>query len=153
MTIGARLVASFVAIVLVVGVTTFVLLERTLGADLTADLDARLVAQTEGVVAWMETAGHPERLATRLAGVVGARVTIVDENGMVLGDSDRWADLGRPIGDAPEVADAFAGRTGRATRRLTAKGPPVYLVARATKDGRVVRLAVPTSRLAHTRAE
>lgn len=153
MSIGARLLASFVAIVLVVGVTTFVLLDRTLGEDMTGELDARLVAQTEGVVHWMETAGHPERLATRLAGVVGARVTIVDKDGMVLGDSDRWADLGRPIGDAPEVAAAFAGKTGRATRRLTAKGPPVYLVAMATKDGRVVRLAVPTARLAETRAE
>jgi two-component system phosphate regulon sensor histidine kinase PhoR len=153
MTIGARLLASFVAIVLVVGVTTFVLLDRTLGDDLTGDLDARLVAQTQGVVTWMETAGHPERLATRLAGVVGARVTIVDKDGMVIGDSDRWPDVGRPIGDAPEVAAAFAGQTGRATRRLTAKGAPVYLIAMATKDGRVVRLAVPTARLAATRAE
>ncbi|HUQ02830.1 MAG TPA: ATP-binding protein [Kofleriaceae bacterium] len=153
MSIGARLIASFVAIVLVVGVTTFVLLDRTLGDDLNGDLDARLVAQTEGVVNWMETAGHPERLATRLAGVVGARVTIVDKDGMVIGDSDRWPDVGRPIGDAPEVAAAFAGTTGRATRRLTSKGTPVYLVAMATRDGRVVRLAVPTARLAETRAE
>lgn len=149
--IGTRLLASFVAIVAVVGATTFVLLDNTLGRDLTGDLDARLVAQTDGVVKWLETAGHPERLATRLAGVVGARVTIIDERGMVLGDSDRWADLGRPIGEAPEVAAARAGRIGRATRRLGADGPAVYMVAMPTSDGRVIRLAVPTARLAATR--
>ncbi len=151
--IGTRILASFVAIVAVVGATTFALLDRTLGEDLTGELDARLLAQTDGVVKWLETAGHPERLATRLSGVVGARVTIVDADGMVLGDSDQWADLGRPIGDAPEVAAARGGRIGRATRRLVAEAAPAYLVAVPTKDGRVVRLAVPTARLAATRRE
>ncbi len=154
MSIGARLLASFVAIVAVLGATTFLLLDRTLGEDLTGDLDARLVAQADGVAKWMEGGGgHPERLATRLSGVVGARVTFIDADGMVLGDSDRWADLGRPIGDAPEVMAARQGAIGRATRRLIDNGPQVYLVATPTKDGRVIRLAVPTARLAATRRE
>lgn len=151
--IATRLLASFVAIVVVMGATSFVLLDRSLGRDLTGDLDARLVAQTQGVAQRMETAGHPERMATWLSSVVGARVTIVDRNGLVMGDSDRWADVGRPIGAAPEILIARAGEIGRATRRLTADAPEAYLVAAPTKDGRVVRLAVPTARLAATRRE
>ena len=151
--IGTRLLAGFVAIVAVVGASTFLLLERTIGRDLTGDLDARLMAQTQGVADWLETAGHPERLAPRLAAVVGARVTIVDRDGMVVGDSDRWADLGRPIGDAPEVAAAAERGVGRATRKLTSDAPVAYLVAVRTKDRRVVRLAVPAARLAETRRE
>lgn len=151
--LAARLLASFVAIVAAVGALTFVLLDRTLGEDLTAELDARLRAQGDGVVRWIETAGHPERLATRLAAVVAARVTIVDRDGMVLGDSDRWADVGKPVGSAPEIDAARAGGIGRATRALTRGGPEVYLVAVPARDGRVVRLAVPTARVAATRRE
>ena len=151
LSIRTRLLAGFVVIVAVVAASTFLLLDRTLGRGLVGDLDARLRAQARGVVRWLEVAGHPERLAPRLAMVVGARVTIVDDTGLVLGDSESKADLGRPIGDAPEVATARGGKTGRAIRRLTPGGPPVYLVAVPTTDGQVVRLAVPAAHLEATR--
>lgn len=149
--IRTRLLAGFVVIVAVVAVATFLLLDRTLGQGLVGDLDARLRAQARGVVIWLDSAGHPERLAPRLGAVVGARVTIIDAGGLVLGDSERQTDLGRPIGDAPEVATARRGRTGRAIRRLADGGPPSYLVAVPTNDGRVIRLAVPVAKLEATR--
>ncbi len=149
--IRSRLLFGFVAIVLVVAITTFALLDRTLGDDLRGDLDARLHSQAIGVERWLDTAGHVDRLAPRLGAVVGARLTIVGANGVVQADSDRPADVGQIVGNAPEIAAAHAGRVGRATRPLVVDAGPSYLLAIRADDGRVIRLAVPTARLAATR--
>lgn len=145
-----RLLLLFAALLLV-GAGTLVTIERTLSGDLLTTLDARLTAQGKAVAAWLQGAGHPERLAPRLAQVTRTRITVVGANGLVEGDS-RDADIvGRPIGEAPEIAEARRGEVARATRQLMKGAPPSYLVAVPTEDGTVVRLAVPLSDLHATR--
>lgn len=151
LSIRTRLLAGFVAVVVVMSIATFALLDRTLGRALTADLEGRLRDQARGVVRWIEGSGAPDRLAPRLGIVVGARVTIIGDDGLVEGDSERRDDLGRPIGRAPEVLAARQGRPGRADHVLERGGPSFYSVAMPAAGGRVVRLSVPTARLVAAR--
>lgn len=146
-----RLLLLFVSLFLVVGTGTLVTIERTLSGDLLTSLDARLTAQGRAVAAWLEGAGHPERLAPRLSQVTRARLTIIAKDGLIEGDSRDPALTGRPVGDAPEVAHARRGEVGRATRRLGAGKALSYLVAVPTDEGRVVRLAVPLADVQATR--
>jgi len=161
LSVRARLVATYVVLVAVVGGVTLLALERTLANDLVGATDARLRAQAGAVAAWLHGGGHPERLAPRFGALVDARVTIVGKDGLVEGDSADRDAPGRPIGDAPEVAAARRGGIGRATRALIPGGPLEYVVAvreagRRDRDqpqpGRVVRLAVPLDAVTATRA-
>lgn len=146
-----RLLLVFLALFLVVGTGTLITIERTLSKDLLTTLDARLTAQGKAVSSWLAGAGHPERLAPRLAQVTRARLTIVGADGLIEADSREPSLAGRPIGDAPEVATARRGEIGRATRRLGERSALSYLVAVPSEDGRVVRVAVPLSDVQATR--
>ncbi len=131
-----RLLLIFTALFVVVGTGTLVTIERTLSSDLLATLDGRLTAQGKAVATWLEGAGHPERLAPRLAQVTRTRITVVGADGLVEGDSRDTTAVGRPIGEAPEISAARRGDVGRATRQLIAGAPPSYLVAVLTDEGR-----------------
>ncbi|HVK83283.1 MAG TPA: ATP-binding protein [Kofleriaceae bacterium] len=147
-----RLLVTFLILVIVVGAGTLFAIERTLADDLVASLDARLTKQGTAVAGWLNVAGHPERLSPRLAAVTGTRITVIGADGLVLGDSLEPSTVGRPIGDAAEVARARRGEIGRTIRELRADEPPQYLVAVPADNGRVVRLAVPLGDVLQTRA-
>ncbi len=147
-----RLLFTFLILVIVVGAATLFAIERTLADDLVASLDARLLKQGDSVANWLTVAGHPERLAPRLAAVTGTRITIVGADGLIQGDSLEPSTVGRPIGDAVEVAKARRGEVGRAIRKLRAEDPPQYLVAVEGDFHRVIRLAVPLDDVLETRA-
>src|SRR5689334_22101801 len=108
----------FLILVVIVGAGTLFAIERTLAGDLLASLDARLSKQATSVAGWLTVAGHPERLAPRLAAVTGTRITIIGADGLVQGDSLEPSVVGRPIGAAAEVSRARRGEVGRATRQL-----------------------------------
>lgn len=146
-----RLLILFAALFLFVGAGTLITIERTLSGDLTSTLDARLTAQGKAVAAWLQGAGHPERLAPRLAQVTRTRITVIGADGLVEGDSRDPSAVGRPIGEAPEIAAARRGEVARATRQLIPGGPASYVVAVPSEEGTVVRLAVPLSDVHATR--
>ncbi|MBA3392352.1 MAG: HAMP domain-containing protein [Deltaproteobacteria bacterium] len=147
-----RLLITFLLLVVVVGTGTLFAIERTLADDLVASLDARLTKQGKEVAEWLRLAGHPDRLAPRLARVTGTRITIIGADGLIQGDSLDRATVGRPIGEAQEVARARRGKIGRAIRRLRSDEPQQYLVALPADLGRVIRLAVPLGDVIETRA-
>lgn len=147
-----RLLVTFLVLVVIVGAATLFAIERTLADDLVASLDARLLKQGDSVANWLTVAGHPERLAPRLAAVTGTRITIVGADGLVQGDSLEPSTVGRPIGDAIEVAKARRGEVGRAIRKLRADDPPQYMIAVEGDFHRVIRLAVPLDDVLETRA-
>jgi two-component system phosphate regulon sensor histidine kinase PhoR len=153
LSVRAKLIATYVLLVAAVAGVALFVLERTLSRDLVGALDGRLRVQAAAVDAWLRNGGSPKQLAPRFGALVDARVTIVGPDGIVEGDSDDPDAPGRPIGDAPEIAMARnpANVVGRAQRPL-ATGPVEYLVAVASSDGRVVRLAVPLGELARTRS-
>jgi two-component system phosphate regulon sensor histidine kinase PhoR len=147
-----RLLITFVALVVIVGTGTLFAIERTLASDLTASLESRMTTQAREAAGWLSNAGHLDRLAPRLAAAMGTRITIVDSEGVVLGDSHEPEAVGRPVGDAWEVARARAGEVGHAIRTLRADEPPQYLVAVPADDGLVIRLGVPLGDVVVARA-
>ena len=134
------------------GTGTLFAIERTLAGDLTASLDSRLTNQAQEAAGWLSNAGHLDRLAPRLAAVMGTRITIVGADGVVLGDSREPALVGQPIGEAWEVARAHRGEISHAIRTLRSDEPPQYLVAVPAAAGGVVRLAVPLGDVLETRS-
>jgi two-component system, OmpR family, phosphate regulon sensor histidine kinase PhoR len=147
-----KLLITFLVLVIIVGAGTLFAIERTLADDLVASLDTRMTKQGRAVANWLTMAGHPDRLAPRLAAVTGTRITIVGADGLVQGDSREQSTVGRPIGEAYEVSQARRGEVGRAIRQLRADEPPQYLVAVPADLGRVIRLAVPLGDVLETRA-
>jgi two-component system phosphate regulon sensor histidine kinase PhoR len=147
-----RLLITFVALVVIVGTGTLFAIERTLASDLTASLESRMTTQAREAAGWLSNAGHLDRLAPRLAAAMGTRITIIDPDGVVLGDSHEPEAVGRPVGDAWEVSRARAGEVGHAIRTLKSDEPPQYLVAVPADDGLVIRLGVPLGDLVVARA-
>ena len=82
-----KLIGTFLVLVAIVGTGTLLAIERTLANDLVSSLDVRMTVQGKAVADWLTLAGHPDRLAPRLAAVTGTRITIVGADGLVQGDS------------------------------------------------------------------
>ncbi|MEJ7728061.1 MAG: ATP-binding protein [Polyangiaceae bacterium] len=145
----SKLLASYLVLVVVVVAVAVVDLNRSLGADLLRQLDDRLEQQAIGAAQWVSSGRrHTDRLAGRLAAIVGTQVTIVDQSGAVIGDAapdGSTPDETGNQGEQPEVAAARAGKTGRATRRSPGSGEEMTYVAVPAGDDLVVRLGQPLS--------
>ncbi|HEU0035975.1 MAG TPA: ATP-binding protein [Kofleriaceae bacterium] len=157
-----KLLASHAIVALLVGAVTLVVVDRQVSRRMEQQVDQRLEVQAKAVAQWMERAAHPKQLSRRLAGVVDARVTLLDAHGKVLGDSiDQGAagtagagDIGAVSEDSsPEVRAAREGRVGFETRESRIDGQPVRYVAVAAPDNQVVRLGVPIGEIDETKSE
>jgi hypothetical protein len=103
-------------------------------------------SQALGVIKWLDRADHPERLAPRLGGVVNARVTIIDGDGVDrVGDSERPADVGLAVGRRAGDARRPGGPAGGPRDPHAAARRPAGLPGgdASRPIGRVIRLAVP----------
>ncbi|MCG8422799.1 MAG: ATP-binding protein [Proteobacteria bacterium] len=158
MTISFRvkLLASHAAVAIAVGAVTLVVVERSVSQRMEAQVDRRLEAQARAVARWMERAAHPNRLAGRLAGVVGARVTILDRRGIAVGES-RSQPVGGPEMDteeqSAEVRAARAGNVGRDTRFSALEREQIRYVAVPGPEDSVVRLGLAIGEIDETKAE
>ena len=123
-----------------------------------ASLESRLASigavLDEGARAALRAGGarmpRPSRCDPRAA--TGARVTLIEPGGRVLGESERSAeqlDLLENHRDRPEVKAALEGRRGRDLRTSATVDAPLLYVALPVKDGGtvagVLRLALPLS--------
>jgi two-component system phosphate regulon sensor histidine kinase PhoR len=141
----SKLLASHVALVLVVGGIALFTLDRWLTSDLVRQLDQRLEEQGKGAIEWAEGGKrHPDRITTRIAHIVDAEVTLFDKDGSVLGASTPEA----RSDDGPEIAPALAGSVGKAARRRN--GQELHYVAVPGAEGTVLRLAQPLSEINET---
>ncbi len=104
LTFRQKLLAFHLALALAVGGIVMVVLERSLAQDLEEVLERRLAARSSGIAKWPKNTRHPERLTARLASVIGARVAILDANGVVVADSEPGAPP--PSDDA--IAEAWS---------------------------------------------
>jgi two-component system phosphate regulon sensor histidine kinase PhoR len=91
----------------------------------------------DGLKNWAEQSGERAR----------ARVTIIDRNGSVLGDSDSNPDSMEPHGTRPEVQQALAGRVGSSIRHSTTLRRDFCYLAFPMENSAVLRLAVPMADL------
>lgn len=145
LTFRAKLLASYVSLVVAVVAVAVLQLDRSLGAELRQKLDQRLEQQALGAAQWGVGEGrkHPEKIASRLAKVLSVDVTIFDDKGHAVGDSSP-----EPVGEGdvgPEVEAAVAGRVGRASRPSRQTGVDSYYVAVPGEGGWIIRLSVPLS--------
>jgi len=93
-----------------------------------------------------------DAIADRAGRAAGARVTLIDASGVVVGDSDVPLDRLAALenhSDRPEVRDALAGRIGQNARRSETVGRQLLYLAVPVGDGRngVVRVAMELSDL------
>ena len=143
-----KLLASHVALAVIIGAVALLLLDRWLTADLVSQLDHRLEEQGKGAIEWAEGGRrHPDRITTRIAHIVDAEVTLFEKDGTVIGAStiEARTDLG------PEIDAARRGEVGKAARWR--HGEEVHYVAVAGEDGTILRLAQPLSEINATVAE
>lgn len=151
-----KLLASHAAVALVVGLVTLFVVDRQVSRSMEHQIDQRLEAQARAVATWMERAAHPSQLARRLAGVVDARVTILDKHGIAIGESHARANA-KPAMDSegvpPEVIAARDGQLGRETRFNALEGQPVRYVAVPAPQDVVVRLGLPLGEIDETKRE
>ena len=91
-------------------------------ARLVAEVAAPLVGQPDG-------SAELTPLAERLGRQVGARVTVVDHRGVVVGDSEGNPSAMDNHADRPEVAAALAGGVGTSVRQSTTIGEALFYVA------------------------
>ena len=157
--IARKLTLTLVGFVAVTTLAAGLFLNRALERFAVETLEARLAstgrllhdgargllarrAPPEEIHAWLVQAARPTE----------TRVTLIDAEGRVLGDSEvAVGDLGRVEDHAgrPEVREAVAGRIGRDLRTSATVGAPLLYVALPVHDGGrlvgVLRLALPLS--------
>ena len=119
LTFRTRLLASHVAVAAAVVLMALFVLDRSLGADLAVDLDRRLELRAVGAAQWVTAGRHPDKLAGRLAAVVGAGVTIVDRDGATLGDAEpgEASIQGKSPPASPSPRRSASASSPRASRR------------------------------------
>ena len=95
--------------------------------------------------------GDLDALAKRLGEEIDARVTIIDSEGTVLGDSQEDPAEMENHSDRPEVIEALAGGTGSDVRRSeTLYRDMIYVAAAIAPDGDTVgvaRVSLPLTRI------
>ena len=146
MSFRTKLLASHVGLVVAVGLIAIFTLNRWLTDDLVRQLDARQLEQAKGAIEWAEEGGrrHPDKVATRIAHIVDADVTLLDRDGTVIGASPPEArnDIGE------EISEARNHGVGKATRMRGSQ--EMHYVAVPGADGIVVRLGIPLSEVNET---
>jgi len=143
-------VALLVACTLALAASTALVttsLRRTMTTDIEASLLRQVRLMAPLVAAWPDaSAAHRE--AAALSSLVSARVTLLLEDGTVVGDSDvddlRLSSIENHLG-REEVQSAFATGTGVAIRQNSTTGiQTMYAAARVPRGPiRIVRLGLP----------
>lgn len=86
----------------------------------------------------------------KLAAAVGGRVTWIEPDGRVLGDSEASPGTMENHAKRPEVAEALAGKVGSSLRTSATVGVEFFYVAvpvSVPRSGSVLRVAVPSSQV------
>lgn len=154
-----KLMASYLALVMLIGAVLFGYLNRTLERNLTSEVTENLLneARLVRVMAVREVADM-KRDARTLAGTAGreirARVSIIALDGRVMGDSELTDEELRVLENhagRPEFRQALRSGTGISTRYSSTLGTNMLYVAMPFQArnhvGGVIRLALPLSRI------
>ncbi len=120
-----------------------------------ADLTETMAREARAVMALLEEVS-PDGMAAavdELAQALDGRITIIEDTGRVLADSEADPQAMDNHGDRPEVIEALRDGTGAATRRSDTLQQDLHYVAVQSGDAAVVRLAVPIERVDRLVAE
>lgn len=123
-------------------------LRRGLVGSVQQDLRRELVLARE--LDRSATGADPDSIADRVGALTGRRVTIVAQDGQVVGESTlEGADLAALPNhrDRPEVREALEHGEGSSIRGSTTVGERLLYLATRTDDGRVLRLSESLARV------
>jgi two-component system, OmpR family, phosphate regulon sensor histidine kinase PhoR len=130
---------ALLGLLLVLGVVVDRVLERYFVDQLTDNLaaDARAVQHA------IPAEGDVQARVTSLGQALGARVTVIRADGVVVADSEHDpASMGNHL-DRPEIREALRGGVGVSSRPSETTGIAYRYVALPPAAGRIVRVALP----------
>jgi two-component system, OmpR family, phosphate regulon sensor histidine kinase PhoR len=105
---------------------------------------ARLVGEVIGCPEFHIKNNDLDSLCRPLAGAAGVRISIMDKDGRLIGDSSDKARAGDSRSDRAEIVSAISKGSGRAVRRSTTVGIDMCYVAVKVEDAdSIVRVGVP----------
>jgi len=139
---------SYLAVVLLLFVSFFIYFSTLLKEFYISSLSKTLQQQARVVMRLVppQTTGTLDAFLREISQDLGARVTVIDEDGTVLGDSDEPSALMENHGSRPEVLDAIGRGTGSSIRFSTTVGyDMLYQAVPQDQNGkkRIMRLALP----------
>ncbi len=149
MKLTQRLLLGAVAVVGFLVVFIVVVVSRQLSQRLRDETTQNLAREARFVATQWTPASDPSALAHAAGQSLGRRVTLIREDGVVIGDTDFDEQGLRRLENhrsRPEVADAIRGRVGSALRSSASRGDvELYVAVRAPLG--VARVSVPTGSL------
>ena len=143
--IFSKLILSLLAVLALALIAVDYLVTRQVEQTFFGQLQQELAEKARTIALMLPREGNPTREAlSRIAQATGARVTWVDANGQVLGESD--ADSARMDNHKgrPEIAAALRGEIGSSLRLSPTLGSRLFYVAIPYRGG-ALRLAVPAA--------
>ena len=142
---------SYLAIIVLLSLGFF-LYSRNLLRDFYASSLGKVMEQKTRVLArqlpWSDEPGSLDAICRTLADELGVRITVIAQNGTVIGDSDEPAGQLENHGSRPEVIEALSRGAGSAVRYSTSTKQDLLYHAYRQNDGprqRVLRVAVSFS--------
>ena len=143
--LGAFIVVGVLAVVIVT------IVDRQLSSRLREDATSFLEREAELVgVLWRRDASAPDSIADAIGDALGRRVTLVANDGVVVGDSEFDDDSLRNLQNhatRPEVAAAIATGLGSSRRPSPSTGEQELYVAVHVPPLGVARVSLPTARI------
>lgn len=143
--LGAFIVVGVLAVVIVT------IVDRQLSNRLREDATSFLEREAElAGVLWRRDAAAPDSIADAIGDALGRRVTLVADNGVVVGDSEFDDDALRNLQNhltRPEVAAAIATGLGSSRRPSPSTGEQELYVAVHVPPLGVARVSLPTARI------
>ena len=157
-----KLTLSYLLLILLLTGTYYISFGRSAQTYFLKESRERLISQTQLAALLAEReddALSPQRLAEKIGAVVKARVTLIDHNGAVMGDSDlRSAASSHELENhlqRPEIQQALRSGSGAAIRySKTLKISMLYTTSTYETNGRgaLIRLALPLKNLENAAA-
>lgn len=146
-----RLILTYLIIIVVVIGVVGLFVVRPLGEvarnQIARGLEAQARLIAPGVGPRLDAPSRLQELVQKFRSQIEARVTIIDQTGKVVAESDRRPESMESHADRPEVQTALAGKTGVSVRRSVSVGRDLLYVAipLQTTEGiaGVVRVALP----------
>ncbi|HEY7320956.1 MAG TPA: ATP-binding protein [Candidatus Binatia bacterium] len=142
---------SYLAIIILLTVGFFLYSSSSLQDFHLASLSRSMEQKTRALarlVPWSSEPGSLDSLCRTLANELGVRITVIAQDGTVIGDSDEPATHLENHGSRPEVIEALSHGTGSAVRYSTSVKHDLFYRAFLQSDGsrqRILRVAVPLS--------
>jgi two-component system phosphate regulon sensor histidine kinase PhoR len=141
------------SVVLIVLAGVGIVVDRFLERDTVEDITSALVSEARTVQqALPADQASLESVVSSLGRASGVRITVIGTDGVVLADSERDPATMENHLDRPEVQQALAGGVGTSSRLSATLGISFRYVALPPQGDRIVRVALPLTRVSQRRS-